>query len=123
MAQELCDEIAGSGRSIQAVAALGFLLAIDPKLSWHMSESVCTGGRLAVGGCVGGSQNSMVNLMQPLAHTGVLVGLLAVADDERWRTFGAWFVALLGKLQPVLSGDIGWRRELLSMVKMRSVWR
>lgn len=25
MAQELCDEIAGSGRSIQAVAALGFL--------------------------------------------------------------------------------------------------
>lgn len=119
MAQELCDEIAGSGRSFQAVAALGFLLAIDPTLGGTCRSPFAQGVDWLLGR-VGGSQNSIVSLMQPLAHTGVLVGLLAVADDERWRTFDAWFVALLGKLQPVLSGDIGWRQEILSMVKMRS---
>lgn len=119
MAQELSDEIASSGRTIQAVAALGFLLAIDPSLSGACRNAFAQGVDWLLGR-VGGSQNSMASLMQPLAHTGVLVGLFAVTDEERWQKFGAWFAALLAKLQPDLLADSGWRHELLSMIKMRS---
>jgi hypothetical protein len=58
--------------------------------------------------------------MQPLAHTGVLVGLVAIADSERWHKFGTWFTLLLARLQPLLPAEVGWRHELLSMIKMRS---
>src|SRR3546814_19530607 len=58
--------------------------------------------------------------MQPLAHTGVLVGLLATADDVRWPKFRAWFASLYAKLQPLLPAEVGWRHELLSMIKTRS---
>jgi len=119
MSQELCNEIAGGGRSIQAVAALGFLLSTDPALT-STCRNVFAQGVDWLMGRVGGSQNSMVSLMQPLAHTGVLVGLLVIADEDRWGKFGAWLATLLVKLQPVLSVNSGWRRELLSMVKVRS---
>ncbi|HDR9504207.1 TPA: hypothetical protein QDC06_007577 [Burkholderia cepacia] len=118
MAQELCNEIAGSGRSIQAVATLGFLLSIDSSLSATSSDAFAQGVDWLMGR-LGNSQNSMVSLMQPLAHTGVLVGLLATADNERWQKFGAWLSALLTKLQPGPTGGAGWRQELQVMVKTR----
>lgn len=119
MARELCGEIAGGGRSIHAVATLGFLLAIDPTLSDVCRDSFAQGVDWLMGRS-GGSQTAMASLMQPLAHTGVLVGLVAIGDDERWQKFGTWFASLLAKLQPLLPAEVGWRQELLSMIKMRS---
>lgn len=81
VAEELCNEIAGGGRSIHAVSALGFLLAIDSVLGTSCRNSFSQGVDWLTGRN-GGSQTSMASLMQPLAHTGVLVGLLTVADSE-----------------------------------------
>ncbi|MCP5286424.1 MAG: hypothetical protein H6933_16180 [Burkholderiaceae bacterium] len=119
LAAELSDEVAGSGRSIQAVAALGFLLAIEPAL-----PAACRGA-FAQGvdwltGRVGGLQSSMVSLLQPVAQTGVQVGLLAVADTNRWQKLGTWVESVLTKRSPGLEVDAGWRHELLSLVERRS---
>ncbi|AXN27663.2 hypothetical protein CP913_23270 [Pseudomonas aeruginosa] len=119
MARDLCEEIAGGGRSIHAVAALGFLLSIDPTLSDACRDSFAQGVDWLVGRR-GDSQTALVSLMQPLAHTGVLVGLLATSDDVHWPKFGAWFASLYAKLQPLLPAEVGWRHELLSMIKTRS---
>lgn len=119
MAQELCGEIAGGGRSIHAVAALGFLLSLDSTLIEACHESFAQGVDWLVGRN-GGSQTAMASLMQPVAHTGILIGLVAIDDEGRWNKFGAWFASLLGRLQPVLSAEDGWRQELLVMVKVRS---
>lgn len=117
IAQELCGEILGSGRSIHAVAALGFALTIDPTLSTSSRDSFAQGVDWLTGR-IGSSQTSMASLMQPVALTGVLVGILAVADSERWQKFGGWFSSLVANLQPV-AGD-GWHEELLAMIKLRS---
>jgi len=122
MARELCEEIAGGGRSIHAVAALGFLLGIDPTLSAASRESFAQGVDWLTGRS-GGSQTALVSLMQPLAYTGVLVGLVTIADSARWQKFGAWFASLLARLQPLLPVEVGWRQELLSMIRMRSELR
>lgn len=119
MARELCVEIAGGGRSIHAVAALGFLLCIDPNLRDSCRNSFAQGVDWLMGRS-GGSQTVMVSLIQPLAHTGVLVGLVAIADNERWQKFRAWFALLLARLQPLLPAEGGWRQELLSLLRMRS---
>lgn len=119
MAQDLCGEIDGGGRSIHAVAALGFLLCIDPTLSDACRDSFAQGVDWLMGRS-GGSQTAMASLMQPLAHTGILVGLVSIDDDGRWQKFGTWFASLLTNLQPLLAMEVGWRRELLSMIKMRS---
>lgn len=119
MAQDLCEEISGGGRSIHAVAALGFLLSIDPTLSEACRESFAQGVDWLMGRR-GDSQTALVSLMLPLAHTGVLVGLSATADEVRWLKFGAWFASLYAKLQPLLPTEVGWRHELLSMIKTRS---
>lgn len=119
VARELCGEIAGGGRSIHAVATLGFLLSIDPTLIDACRDSFAQGVDWLTGRS-GGSQTAMASLMQPLAHTGVLVGLVTIDDDERWQKFGTWFALLLAKLQPLLSAEVGWRQELLCMIKMRS---
>jgi hypothetical protein len=119
MAQELCLEIAGGGRSIHSVAALGFVLAIDPTLSDACRDSFSQGVDWLMGRS-GDSQTAMVNQIQPLAHTGVLVGLVAIADNERWLKFRAWFTLLLARLQPLLPAEGGWRQELLSLIRMRS---
>jgi hypothetical protein len=119
MARDLCEEISGGGRSIHAVAALGFLLSIDPTLSDACRDSFAQGVDWLMGRR-GDSQTALVSLMQPLAHTGVLVGLLATSDDVRWSKFGAWFASLYAKLQPLLPAEVGWRHELLSMIKTRS---
>ena len=119
MAQELCAEIAGGGRSIHAVAALGFLLAIDSTLSNACCCSFAQGVDWLMGRS-GGSQTAMASLMQPVAHTGILVGLVAMDDDTLWIKYGTWFAALLAKLQPLLPTEDGWRQELMSMIKMRS---
>lgn len=119
MARDLCEEISGGGRSIHAVAALGFLLSIDPTLSDACRDSFAQGVDWLMGRR-GDSQTALVSLMQPLAHTGVLVGLLATADDVRWPQFGGWFASLYAKLQPLLPAEVGWRHELLSMIKTRS---
>jgi hypothetical protein len=119
MARELCEEISGGGRSIHAVAALGFLLSIDPALSDVCRDSFAQGVDWLMGrsGC---SQTALASLMQPLAHTGVLVGLVVIADGARWQKFGTWFASLFVRLQPLLPAEGGWRQELLSMIKMRS---
>jgi hypothetical protein len=117
VAEELCNEIAGGGRSIHAVSALGFLLAIDSVLGTSCRNSFSQGVDWLTGRN-GGSQTSMASLMQPLAHTGVLVGLLTVADSERWQRFGSWFSSLVANLQPC--ENAGWRQELLAMIKVRS---
>jgi len=119
MARDLCEEISGGGRSIHAVAALGFLLSIDPTLSDACRDSFAQGVDWLMGRR-GDSQTALVSLMQPLAHTGVLVGLLVTADDVRWPKFGGWFASLYAKLQPLLPAEVGWRHELLSMIKTRS---
>jgi hypothetical protein len=119
VARELCEEIAGGGRSIHAVGALGFLLRVDQTLVAACSDSFAQGVDWLMGRN-GDSQTALANLMQPLAHTGVLVGLEAIADSARWQKFGAWFTSLFAKLQPLLPAEVGWRQELLSMVKMRS---
>lgn len=118
-ARDLCEEISGGGRSIHAVAALGFLLSIDPTLSDACRDSFAQGVDWLMGRR-GDSQTALVSLMQPLAHTGVLVGLLATSDDVRWSKFGAWFASLYAKLRPLLPAEVGWRHELLSMIKTRS---
>jgi hypothetical protein len=105
VARELCAEIASGGRSIHAVAALGFLLSIDPTLSDACRDSFAQGVDWLTGRS-GGSQTAMASLMQPLAHTGVLVGLVAIDDDKRWQKFGTWFALLLAKLQPLLSAEV-----------------
>lgn len=119
MAQELCAEIAGGGRSIHAVAALGFLLGIDSNLIDARRDSFAQGVDWLMGRS-GGSQTAMASLMQPLAQNGILVGLVAIDDEDRWCKFSAWFASLLARLQPVLPAEGGWRQELLSMVKARS---
>src|SRR5690348_12050983 len=116
LAAELSDEVAGSGRSIQAVAALGFLLAIDPARS-AACRNAFTQGVDWLMGRVGGLQNSMESLMQPIAQTGVQAGLLAVADTDRWQRFGTWIASLLAKQLP---GFESWRHDLLSLVEKRS---
>ena len=40
MARELCEELSGGGRSIHAVAALGFLLSIDQTLLLKRREKL-----------------------------------------------------------------------------------
>lgn len=119
MAQELCGEIAGGGRSIHAVAALGFLLGLDSTLGEACHDSFAQGVDWLAGRS-GGSQTAMASLIQPVAHTGILIGLVAIDDEGRWNKFGAWFASLLGRLQPVLPAEDGWRQELLAMVKVRS---
>lgn len=119
LAAELSDEVAGSGRSIQAVAALGFLLAMDPGLPAKCRSAFGQGVDWLTGR-IGGSQSSMVSLLQPVAQTGIQVGLLAVADAGRWQKFGVWIRSLMAKRPPGLDVDTGWRHELLSLVAMRS---
>jgi hypothetical protein len=119
LAAELSDEVAGSGRSIHAVAALGFLLAIDPGLPATCHSAFAQGVDWLTGR-IGGSQNSMVSLVQPVAQTGIQTGLLAVADADRWQKFGAWIGSLLAKRPPGIEADNGWRQELLSLVEARS---
>jgi hypothetical protein len=119
IARELCKELSGGSRSIHAVAALGFLLSIDRTLSDACRDSFAKGVDWLIGRS-GDSQTALVSLMQPLAHTGVLVGLWATADGVRWTKFGTWFASLYAKLQPLLPADVGWRHELLSIVKTRA---
>lgn len=119
LAAELSDEVAGSGRSIQAVAALGFLLAIDPGLTAVFGSAFAQGVDWLTGR-VGGSPNSMVSLVQPVAQTGIQVGLLAIADADRWQKSGAWIGSLLAKRPPGLGVEDDWRQELLSLVETRS---
>lgn len=119
LAQELSEEVAGGGRSIQAVGALGFLLGIDRSLIGANQNSFAQGVDWLMGRR-GDSQTALTSLMQPVALTGVLIGLVAIDDDERWQKFGAWFATLFARLQPLLSAEGGWRQELLCMVKMRS---
>lgn len=119
LAQELSEEVAGGGRSIQAVGALGFLLCIDRTLIDENQNFFAQGVEWLMGRG-GNSQTGLTSLMQPVALTGVLVGLVAINDNERWQKFGAWFAALFAKLQPLLPAEGGWRQELLSMIKMRS---
>jgi hypothetical protein len=118
-AAELSDEVAGSGRSIQAVAALGFLLAVDPGLPAVCGSAFLQGVDWLTGRVVG-SPNSMVSLVQPVAQTGIQVGLLAIADADRWQKFGAWIGSLLAMRPPGLEVDDDWRQELLSLVETRS---
>lgn len=119
LAAELSDEVTGSGRSIQAVAALGFLLAIDSALPTACRSAFAQGVDWLTGR-VTGSQSSMVSLVQPVAQMGIQVGLLVVADTGRWQRFGTWITSLLGKRPPGLEVDTGWRHELLSLVETRS---
>jgi len=119
MSKELCDEIAGSGRSIQAVAALGFLLGIDSALNATCGNTFTQGVDWLLGR-VGYSQNSMVSLMQPLAHTGVLVGLRGIEDVQRWEKFGGWFATLFENLQSTPLRDTGCHQDLLTLVGSRS---
>ena len=63
VARELCAEIASGGRSIHAVAALGFLLSIDPTLSDACRDSFAQGVDWLTGRS-GGSQTAMASLMQ-----------------------------------------------------------
>ncbi|MDP2129233.1 MAG: hypothetical protein Q8K97_17870 [Pseudohongiella sp.] len=119
MALELCEELAGGGRSIHAVAALGFLLSIDPIVSDVCRDSFAQGVDWLMGRS-GDSQTALVTLMSPLAHTGVLVGLSATADVVRWQRFGVWFASLYARLQPLLPVEGGWRHEMLFIIKLRS---
>lgn len=118
LAAELSDEVTGSGRSIQAVAALGFLLAINPALSTAYRNAFMQGVDWLTGR-VGGLQNSLESLLQPVAQAGVQVGLLAAADTDRWQRFGTWIASLLTKRSPGFESD-SWRHELLSLVEKRS---
>ena len=119
MAQDLCREISSGGRSIHAVAALGFLLDIDATLSDGCRDSFAQGVDWLMGRS-GGSQTAMASLMQPLAHAGILIGLVVIDDDGRWQKFGIWYASLLTKLHPLLPSEGGWRQELLSVIKIRS---
>jgi len=119
LATELSDEVTSSGRSIQAVAALGFLLAIDPALFATCRNAFMQGVDWLTGR-VGGLQNSLESLMQPVAQTGVQVGLLASADTDRWQRFGTWIASLLTRRSPGFEIDDSWRYELLSVVEKRS---
>lgn len=117
LADELCAELVGGGRSIHAVAALGFLLAIDADLVSSCRDSFLQSVDWLTGRSAS-SQTSVATLMQPLAHTGVQVGLLAVADGERWQSFRSWFLSLVTHLQP--SDNQDWRPQLLDIVRARA---
>lgn len=117
VADDLRGEIAGGGRSIHAVAALGFMLAIDPCLVSSCRESFLQGVDWLTGRSAS-SQTSVAILMQPLAHTGVQVGLLTVADSGRWQTFRTWFSSLMEHMHPWRNED--WRQQLLAIVRFRA---
>ena len=117
LADELCGEIGGGGRSIHAVGALGFLLAIDSHLISSCRDSFLQGVDWLTGRSAN-SQTSIATLMQPVAHAGVQLGLLAIADDERWQTFRTWFSALGVHMQP--SDNHDWRQQLLAIVRVRA---
>lgn len=117
LAGDLCVELAGGGRSIQAVGALGFMLARKPSLLSSCKDSFLQGVDWLTGRSAS-SQTSIATLMQPLAHTGVQVGLLTVADGERWQKFCRWFSSLREQTQPSDSQE--WRQQLLNMVRVRS---
>lgn len=119
MVQELCDDLASGGRSLQALAALGFLLEIDRVRGEPVHAAFQQGVDWLVGRS-GNSQTSLAALMHPVAHTGVLVGLLAVGDQEQLTKFATWFTSLNGRLRPLLPTDDVWRGDLLEMIERRS---
>lgn len=119
IAAELSDEVTGSGRSIQVVAALGFLLAIEPALPAACRSAFAQGVDWLTGR-IGGSQNSMASLLEPVAQTGIQVGLLAVADPDRWQKFGKWIASLQARQVAGADVEPSWRDELLSLIETRS---
>jgi|UPI00068F302B hypothetical protein len=118
MAHGLSDELASGARSVHSLAALGFLLGVDPMLSGPFHD-VFRNGVAWLLGRTGGSQTSLAALMHPVAQTGVLVGLLELGDQLLLTRFGAWFGPLSQRLQAAIPPEEGWRLDLIRMIEKR----
>ncbi|WP_208458382.1 hypothetical protein [Burkholderia vietnamiensis] len=117
-ARNLSAELAGSARSIHALAALGFLLGVDPVSGGTYHDSFRQGVEWLMGR-TGNSPASLAALMDPVAQTGVLVGLLACGEQSLLTRYGAWFGPMNRRCRPSgMCGD-GWRLELSRMIERR----
>jgi len=115
--QGLCEQLVGADRSLQALGALGFLVALGGDQWPSASDAFGTGIDWLAGRTI--PQSALATLVQPVAYTGVLAGLLARQDAGRLLKFSIWFGNLLGKVEPLIETQPGWRREMLELVKLR----
>lgn len=115
LAADLQKDVSGSGRSIQSVAALGYLLGHAPLLAGTHGKVFQQGIEWLLGR-TGASQDGFAALVQPVAQLGLLAGLVAVGDAELFAKFAKWFDALLERAAPI---NADWRRELLEQIRIR----
>lgn len=115
LATDLQKDVSGSGRSIQSVAALGYLLGHAPSLA-DTHQKVFQQGIEWLLGRTSGSQDGFAALLQPVAQLGLLVGLVATGDGELFAKFARWFDALLERAPPPVAD---WRHELLEQIRLR----
>ncbi len=115
LAADMQKDVSGGGRSIQSVAALGYLLGHAPALVRTHGAAFQQGIEWLLGR-TGGSQDGFAALLQPVAQLGLLVGLVAVGDAELFGKFARWFDALLERAAPATAD---WRHELLEQIRLR----
>lgn len=115
-AAELATTLKSAGRSVQAVAALGFLVGAGQD---RHQDDFLAGARWLVGRNVAGSASAGA-LLQPMLLLGILVGCLSCGDAAVWSSLRAWH-ANLSDQSAVPQGDAirRWPQDLAMLVRLR----
>lgn len=118
LADSLETEISGGGRSIQSVAALGFILTNLPSLTEAHKRSFEQGVEWLLGR-ESGSQGGRAALLQPIAQLGVMVGLLTTQNKGLFTRFSEWTESLIRLVNATSAPHSSWRDDLLRLVAER----
>lgn len=117
LASVLGDQLKTAGRSTQAVAALGFLVAAGQA---NAAEQAFGGGvEWIVGRHVVGSATSQT-LSHPLVLLGMTVGTLARRDASAWQLLREWYAGLRDQISMPRGDSIpNWHSQLANFVQQR----
>jgi hypothetical protein len=118
LASLLSDQLKAAGRSTQAVAALGFLVAAGQT---DVAAEQAFGGGVdwIVGRHVVGSATSQT-LAHPLVLLGMTVGTLARGDASAWQMLKDWYVGLRDQFSaPRAETTPSWQSQLTDCVQQR----
>lgn len=118
LASRLSDQLKAAGRSTQAVAALGFLVAAGQ--TDEAAEQAFGGGvEWVVGRHVVGFATSQA-LAHPLVLLGMTVGTLARGDASAWQMLKDWYAELRDQISPPRGESTpSWQSQLADFVHQR----
>lgn len=118
LASLLSDQLKAAGRSTQAVAALGFLVAAG-QADVAAEQAFGGGVEWVVGRHVVGSATSQT-LAHPLVLLGLTVGTLARGDASAWQMLKEWYAGLRDQVSaPQGEAPPSWQSQLTDFIQQR----